>query len=110
MLLLEYVIHTLQSCIEEEEDDDDVENLKEMLPDDQSLVQSDQATFHPPDSSPALAYDSPHMDPHRVLLKHIGQSRCPVGVNSVFLRVLGFLVDTDTGDKVQTQGQAWQGK
>lgn len=100
LLLLEYVIHTLQSCIEEEEDDDDVENLKEMLPDDQSLVQSDQATFHPPDSSPALAYDSPHMDPHRVLLKHIGQSRCPVGVNSVFLRVLGFLVDTDTGDKL----------
>uniref|UniRef100_A0A8C8XR94 Regulatory factor X8 n=1 Tax=Panthera leo TaxID=9689 RepID=A0A8C8XR94_PANLE len=100
LLLLEYVIHILQSCIEEEEDDDDVENLKEMLPDDQSLVQPDQATFHPPDSSPALAYDSPHMDPHRVMLKHIGQSRCPVGVNSVFLRVLGFLVDTDTGDKL----------
>ncbi|XP_058540516.1 DNA-binding protein RFX8 isoform X6 [Neofelis nebulosa] len=103
LLLLEYVIHILQSCIEEEEDDDDVENLKEMLPDDQSLVQPDQAAFHPPDSSPALAYDSPHMDPHRVMLKHIGQSRCPVGVNSVnsvFLRVLGFLVDTDTGDKL----------
>ncbi|XP_023107332.1 DNA-binding protein RFX8 isoform X4 [Felis catus] len=100
LLLLEYVIHILQSCIEEEEDDDDVGNLKEMLPDDQSLVQPDQATFHPPDSSPALAYDSPHMDPHRVMLKHIGQSRCPVGVNSVFLRVLGFLVDTDTGDKL----------
>nr|XP_060465281.1 DNA-binding protein RFX8 isoform X1 [Panthera onca] len=100
LLLLEYVIHILQSCIEEEEDDDDVENLKEMLPDDQSLVQPDQATFHPPDSSPALAYDSPHMDPHRVMLKHVGQSQCPVGVNSVFLRVLGFLVDTDTGDKL----------
>ncbi|XP_045301624.1 DNA-binding protein RFX8 isoform X4 [Leopardus geoffroyi] len=100
LLLLEYVIHILQSCIEEEEDDDDVGNLKEMLPDDQSLVQPDQATFHPPDSSPALAYDSPHMDPHRVMLKHISQSRCPMGVNSVLLRVLGFLVDTDTGDKL----------
>ncbi|XP_060465346.2 DNA-binding protein RFX8 isoform X5 [Panthera onca] len=100
LLLLEYVIHILQSCIEEEEDDDDVENLKEMLPDDQSLVQPDQANFHPPDSSPALAYDSPHMDPHRVMLKHVGQSQCPVGVNSVFLRVLDFLVDTDTGDKL----------
>ncbi|XP_029794355.1 DNA-binding protein RFX8 [Suricata suricatta] len=100
LLLLEYVIHILQSCIEEEEDDDDVGNLKEMLPDDQSLVQLDQAPFHPPDSSPAQEYDSSCVAPPRVTLKHIGQSRCPVGVNSVFLRVLGFLVDTATGDKL----------
>ncbi|XP_039109038.1 DNA-binding protein RFX8 [Hyaena hyaena] len=100
LLLLEYVIHILQSCIEEEEDDDDMGNLEEVLPDDQPLVQPDQAPFHPPDSSPVQEHDSPCVDPHRVTLEHIGQSRCPMGVNSVFLRVLGFLVDTDTGDKL----------
>ena len=104
MLLLEFVTHILQSRIEEEEEDDDVGNLKEMLPDDQSLVQPDQAPFHPPDSSPTQEYDSPSVDPHRVTLKHMGQSQYPVGVSSVVLRVLGFLVDTDTGNKVQIQG------
>lgn len=104
------MIHILQSCIEEEEDEDDMGNLKEVLPDDQPLVQPDQAPFHPPDSSPVQEHDSPCVDAHWVTLEHIGQGRCPMGVNSVFLRVLGFLVDTDTGDKVQTQGQAWQGK
>ncbi|XP_072597552.1 LOW QUALITY PROTEIN: DNA-binding protein RFX8 [Vulpes vulpes] len=100
LLLLEFVTHILQSRIEEEEEDDDVGNLKEMLPDDQSLVQPDQAPFHPPDSSPTQEYDSPSVDPHRVTLKHMGQSRYPVGVSSVVLRVLGFLVDTDTGNKL----------
>lgn len=104
MLLLEFVTHLLQSCIEEEEEDDDVGNLKEMLPDDQSLVQPHQDPFHPPDSSPTQEYESPSVDPHRVTLKHMGQSRCSVGVSSVVLRVLGFLVDADTGNKVQTQG------
>lgn len=96
--------HLLQSCIEEEEEDDDVGNLKEMLPDDRSLVQPHQDPFHPPDSSPTQEYESPSVDPHRVTLKHMGQSRCSVGVSSVVLRVLGFLVDADTGNKVQTQG------
>ncbi|XP_032696322.1 DNA-binding protein RFX8 isoform X2 [Lontra canadensis] len=100
LLLLEFVTHLLQSCIEEEEEDNDVGNLKEMLPDDQSLVQPDQAPFHLPDSSPAQEYESPSVDPHRVTLKHMGQSRCSVGASSVVLRVLGFLVDTDTGNKL----------
>uniref|UniRef100_H0XQ11 DNA-binding protein RFX8 n=1 Tax=Otolemur garnettii TaxID=30611 RepID=H0XQ11_OTOGA len=39
LLLLEYVIHILQSCIEEEEEEEDVGSVKEMLTDDQSLVQ-----------------------------------------------------------------------
>ncbi|XP_053445336.1 DNA-binding protein RFX8 [Nycticebus coucang] len=97
LLLLEYVIHILQSCIEEEEEEEDVGNIKEMLPDDQSLVQPDQALFHPPDSSPTQACASPSMEPP---LMHLGQSRCPVGVSSLVLRVLGFLVDTATGNKL----------
>ncbi|XP_032275992.1 DNA-binding protein RFX8 [Phoca vitulina] len=100
LLLLEFVTHLLQSCIEEEEEDDDGGHLKEMLPDDQSLVQPDQAYFHPPDSSPSQEYESPSVDPHWVTLKHMGQSRCPMGVSSVVLRVLGFLVDSDTGNKL----------
>ncbi|XP_037383880.1 DNA-binding protein RFX8 isoform X2 [Talpa occidentalis] len=98
LLLLEYVIHILQSCMEEEEDS--VGNIKEMLPDDQSPVQSDQALFHPLDSSPTQEHDSPSVVPQRVLLKHTSQSWCTMGVNSLVLRVLGFLVDTTTGNKV----------
>ncbi|XP_057165057.1 DNA-binding protein RFX8 [Ursus arctos] len=100
LLLLEFVTHLLQSCIEEEEEDDDVGNLKEMLPDDQSVVQPDQAPFHPPDSLPTQEYEGPSVDLHGVTLKHMGQSRCPMGVSSVVLRVLGFLVDADTGNKL----------
>ncbi|XP_014647072.1 PREDICTED: DNA-binding protein RFX8 [Ceratotherium simum simum] len=97
LLLLEYVIHILQSCIEEE---DDVGNLKEMLPDDQSLVQPDEALVHPPDSSPTQDCASPSVDPHWVTLKRMSQSPCPLGVSGVVLRVLGFLVDTATGNKL----------
>nr|XP_045741162.2 DNA-binding protein RFX8 [Mirounga angustirostris] len=100
LLLLEFVTHLLQSCIEEEEEDDDGGHLKERLPDDQSLVQPDQASLHPPDSSPSQEYESPSVDPHWVTLKHMGQSQCPMGVSSVVLRVLGFLVDSDTGNKL----------
>ncbi|KAF5926213.1 hypothetical protein HPG69_011340 [Diceros bicornis minor] len=85
------------SCIEEE---DDVGNLKEMLPDDQSLVQPDEALVHPPDSSPAQDCESPSVDPHWVTLKRMSQSPCPLGVSGVVLRVLGFLVDTATGNKL----------
>nr|XP_023474304.1 DNA-binding protein RFX8 [Equus caballus] len=99
LLLLEYVIHILQSCIEEEEEDN-VGNFKEMLPDDQSLVQPDEAIVHPPDSLPTQDYESPSVDPPWVSLKHVSQSQCPVGVSSVALSVLGFLVDTATGNKL----------
>lgn len=99
MLLLEYVIHLLQSCIDEEEEED-VGNLKEMLPDDQSAVQPDQAPFHGPEPSPSQEYGSPSVDPPRVVLKHESQSRCAMGMSRVVLRVLGFLVDTATGNKV----------
>nr|XP_019609353.1 PREDICTED: DNA-binding protein RFX8 [Rhinolophus sinicus] len=100
LLLLEYVIHLLQSCIDEEEEEDDVGNLKEMLPDDQSPVQPDQAPFHGPEPSPSQEYGSPSVDPPRVMLKHESQSRCAVGMSRVVLRVLGFLVDTATGNKL----------
>uniref|UniRef100_A0A9L0JFQ1 Regulatory factor X8 n=1 Tax=Equus asinus TaxID=9793 RepID=A0A9L0JFQ1_EQUAS len=99
LLLLEYVIHILQSCIEEEEEDN-VGNFKEMLPDDQSLIQPDEAIVHPPDSLPTQDYESPSVDPPWVSLKHVSQSRSPVGVSSVALSVLGFLVDTATGNKL----------
>lgn len=97
------MIHILQSCIEEEEEDN-VGNFKEMLPDDQSLIQPDEAIVHPPDSLPTQDYESPSVDPPWVSLKHVSQSRSPVGVSSVALSVLGFLVDTATGNKVQTRG------
>ncbi|XP_027959829.1 DNA-binding protein RFX8 [Eumetopias jubatus] len=100
LLLLEFVTHLLQSCMEEGEEDDDGGHLKEMLPDDRSLVQPDQASFHPPHSSPAQEYESPSVDPHWVTLKHRGQSQCPMGVSGVVLSVLGFLVDSDTGNKL----------
>lgn len=38
------------------------------------------------------------------MLEHVSQSQCPVGVSSVILRVLGFLVDTATGNKVPRLG------
>ncbi|XP_060043414.1 DNA-binding protein RFX8 isoform X3 [Erinaceus europaeus] len=99
LLLLEYVIHILQSCLEEEEEED-MGNLKKMLPDEQPLVQPDQALFHPPDSSPTQEHERLGVDPPQVTLKHVDQSLCPVGMSSVVLRVLGFLVDTATGNKL----------
>lgn len=75
-------------------------NLKEMLPDDQSPVQPDQAPLHSPKSSSSQEYGTPSVDPPRMMLKHESQSRCAVDVSRVVLRVLGFLVDTATGNKV----------
>ncbi|KAM5251308.1 DNA-binding protein RFX8 [Hipposideros larvatus] len=100
LLLLEYVIHIVQSCIEEGEEEDDVGNLKAMLPDDQSLVQPDQAAFHRPESPPFQEYGSLSVDPPRVTLQYASQSLCAMGVSSMVLRVLGFLVDTTTGNKL----------
>lgn len=93
------MIHILQSCIEEdEEDEDDVGNLQEELPEYQWPVQPDQGLTHPPESSPAQEHDSPSEEPLRVTLRPGSQSCCAV------VRVPGFLVDTATGNKVQTPG------
>ncbi|XP_011368450.1 DNA-binding protein RFX8 [Pteropus vampyrus] len=100
LLLVEYVIHILQSCIEEEEEDDDVGSLQEMPPDDHSLVRPDQAPFHPPESPPSQEHRSLSVDPPRAVLTHMTQSWCPAGVSGVVLGVLGFLVDTATGEKL----------
>nr|KAF6448618.1 RFX family member 8, lacking RFX DNA binding domain [Rousettus aegyptiacus] len=100
LLLVEYVIHILQSCIEEEEEDDDVGSLQEMPPDDHSLVRPDQTPFHPPESPPSQEHRSPSVDPPRAVLTHMTQSWCPAGMNGVVLGVLGFLVDTVTGEKL----------
>ncbi|KAJ8787901.1 hypothetical protein J1605_005559 [Eschrichtius robustus] len=101
LLLLEYVIHILQSCIEEDEEGGDVGNLQEMLPDDQPLVPPDQELSRPPDPSPAQERRSPSADPHRVTLRHKSHSQCATEGSSVVVRVPGFLVDIVTGDKVQ---------
>uniref|UniRef100_G3T839 DNA-binding protein RFX8 n=1 Tax=Loxodonta africana TaxID=9785 RepID=G3T839_LOXAF len=95
LLLLEYVIHVLQSSVEE-----DVENLDEVLSDDQSLIQPHQALFYPPDSSPTQECESPRGEPPQLMLKHTSQSWCAAGLSSMTLRVLGFLVDTATGNQV----------
>ncbi|XP_054402995.1 DNA-binding protein RFX8 isoform X4 [Pongo abelii] len=100
LLLLEYVIHILQSCLEEEEEEEDVGNVKEMLPDDPTLSQPDQALSHPLNSSLSQACASPSVEPLGVMLTHMGHGRYPVGVSNMVLRILGFLVDTATGDKL----------
>ncbi|XP_068420497.1 DNA-binding protein RFX8 isoform X3 [Eschrichtius robustus] len=100
LLLLEYVIHILQSCIEEDEEGGDVGNLQEMLPDDQPLVPPDQELSRPPDPSPAQERRSPSADPHRVTLRHKSHSQCATEGSSVVVRVPGFLVDIVTGDKL----------
>ncbi|XP_047379020.1 DNA-binding protein RFX8 isoform X3 [Sciurus carolinensis] len=100
LLLLEYVIHILQSYIEEEEEEEDMGNLKDMLPDDQSLIQPVPALFHPLDSPPTQECASPSAEPPWVTLKHTSQSPSPVGMSNMILRVLGFLVDATTGNKL----------
>ncbi|XP_059798539.1 DNA-binding protein RFX8 isoform X2 [Balaenoptera ricei] len=100
LLLLEYVIHILQSCIEEDEEGDDVGNLKEMLPDDQPLVPPDQELSRPPDPSPAQERRSPSADAPRVTLRHKSHGQCATEGSSVVVRVPGFLVDIVTGDKL----------
>nr|XP_058935617.1 LOW QUALITY PROTEIN: DNA-binding protein RFX8 [Kogia breviceps] len=99
LLLLEYVIHILQSCIEEEDEEDgDLGNLKEMLPDDQPLVPPDQELPCPPDPSPAQERRSPSADPPLVALRHEGQSHGATEGGGVVARVPGFLVDIATGN------------
>ncbi|XP_063505173.1 DNA-binding protein RFX8-like isoform X14 [Pongo pygmaeus] len=96
----EYVIHILQSCLEEEEEEEDMGNVKEMLPDDPTLSQPDQALSHPLNSSLSQACASPSVELLGVMLTHMGHGRYPVGVSNMVLRILGFLVDTATGDKL----------
>ncbi|XP_006870829.1 PREDICTED: DNA-binding protein RFX8-like [Chrysochloris asiatica] len=100
LLLLEYVIHILQSCIEEEEEEEDMGSLKELLSDAQSVIQPDQALFHPFVTSPTPELQSPSVEPPRVMLRHLSQGRCTSDVSGVILKVLGFLVDTATGNKL----------
>lgn len=103
MLLLEYVIHILQSCIEEEEEEDDVGSLKETLPDGQCPVQPHHEPHHPPDCPPAQECESLSADPPRVMLRCRDQSPgATAGSSVVVVRVPGFLVDTVTGSKVGT--------
>nr|XP_028688079.1 DNA-binding protein RFX8 isoform X2 [Macaca mulatta] len=100
LLLLEYVIHTLQSCLEEEEEEEDMGNVKEMLPDDPTLGQPDQALFHPLNSSWPQTCACPSVESLGVTPTHVDQGRYPVGVSNMVLRILGFLVDTATGNKL----------
>ncbi|XP_011236866.1 DNA-binding protein RFX8 isoform X1 [Mus musculus] len=99
LLLLEYVIHILESCIEEEEEED-LGSLQDLLSDDQFLTQPDQALFHPLDSLPTSECASRNVESPQVTLKHTSQSCGPMGMGSVVLQVLGFLVDTATGNKL----------
>nr|XP_026264409.1 DNA-binding protein RFX8 [Urocitellus parryii] len=98
LLLLEYVIHILQSYLEEEEEEEDMGNL--ILPDDQPLIQPVEALFHPLDAPPTQECASPSAEPPWVTLEHTSQSPSPEGMSSIVLRVLGFLVDTATGNKL----------
>uniref|UniRef100_A0A4X2L7W5 DNA-binding protein RFX8 n=1 Tax=Vombatus ursinus TaxID=29139 RepID=A0A4X2L7W5_VOMUR len=98
LLLLEYVIHILQSCIEDEEEEEDGGNLKEMQPDDKSPIQPTPEPLQSPDS-PMKQSENHYDEPPRVtLMKHISQS--DVCLSSVIFKVLGFLVDAATGNKL----------
>ncbi|XP_004633256.2 DNA-binding protein RFX8 [Octodon degus] len=94
LLLLEYVTHVFQSCLEEEEEEEDVGNLRVALPDDRSLAPPPQALAYPLD--PLL---HPGTGQLRVTLESRSHSLGPVDVSSVVLWVLGFLVDNATGNK-----------
>ncbi|XP_010957381.2 DNA-binding protein RFX8 isoform X6 [Camelus bactrianus] len=100
LLLLEYMIHIIQSCLEKEEEDKDMGNLKDMLPDDQPPVPPDQEPFHRPDGSPAQEPEVLGADLPRVTLRHRSQDGCDPAGNSVVVRVPGFLVDTTTSNKL----------
>ncbi|XP_049990713.1 DNA-binding protein RFX8 [Alexandromys fortis] len=100
LLLLEYVIHVLESFVEEEEEEEDLGSLQDLLSDEQFLTQPDQALFHPLDTLPTSECASRSVESPQVTLKHMSQSCGPMGVSSLVLQVLGFLVDTATGNKL----------
>lgn len=91
--------------MEEEEEEEDLGSLQDLLSDDQFLTQPDQALFHSLDSLPASECASRNVESPQVTLKHMSQSCSPMGVSSMVLQVLGFLVDTATGNKVETPTQ-----
>lgn len=100
LLLLEYVIHILESFVEEEEEEEDLGSLQDLLSDEQFLTQPDQALFHPLDTLPMSECASRSVESPQVTLRHVSRSCGPTGVSSVVLQVLGFLVDTATGNKL----------
>lgn len=87
---------------EDIEEEKDVVQLRDIVPEAQPLVQPDQALYHPPDSSPTQNFEDLNLGLCQVTLKYMSQSRCPMGENSMVLRILGFLTDMATGNKVQT--------
>lgn len=102
LLLLEYVTHLFQSCLEEEEEEEDTGILKEALPGDRSVAPPVQALFQPLDPSLPQNYACPSTGPRQGTLEHGSHSLGPMGMSNVVLWVLGFLVDTATGHKVDT--------
>uniref|UniRef100_H0UZ08 Regulatory factor X8 n=1 Tax=Cavia porcellus TaxID=10141 RepID=H0UZ08_CAVPO len=99
LLLLEYVTHLFQSCLEEEEEEEDTGILKEALPGDRSVAPPVQALFQPLDPSLPQNYACPSTGPRQGTLEHGSHSLGPMGMSNVVLWVLGFLVDTATGHK-----------
>ncbi|KAM5227817.1 DNA-binding protein RFX8 [Ctenodactylus gundi] len=100
LLLMEYVNHIFQSCVEEEEKEEDSGNPKNVLPNDQPLLQPVQTLFHPLASSQAQEYMNLSVEPPQVMLGHVGQRCLPVDISNLVLWVLGFQVDTATGNKL----------
>lgn len=99
------MIHILESFVEEEEEEEDLGSLQDLLSDEQFLTQPDQALFHPLDTLPTSECASRSVESPQVTLKHMSQSCGPVGVSSMVLQVLGFLVDAATGNKVNRETQ-----
>ncbi|XP_026515388.1 DNA-binding protein RFX8 [Terrapene carolina triunguis] len=92
LLLLEYVIHILQSHIEEEGDG----TLSDMQQND-SPTQLVREPAHLWDNFSAEQFRAGAPEPTRVTLT---QSQSDVNLNSIILRVLSCLVDSATGNKL----------
>ncbi|XP_065436970.1 DNA-binding protein RFX8 isoform X2 [Chrysemys picta bellii] len=92
LLLLEYVIHILQSHIEEEGDG----TLSDMQQND-SPTQLVHEPAHLWDNFSAEQFRAGAPEPTRVTLT---QSQSDVNLNSIILRVLSCLVDSATGNKL----------
>ncbi|KAG6928387.1 regulatory factor X 8, partial [Chelydra serpentina] len=92
LLLLEYVIHILQSHIEEEGDG---------TPSDMQQNDSPTQLVHEParlwDNFSAEQFQARAPEPTRVTLT---QNQSDINLNSIILRVLNCLVDSATGNKL----------
>ncbi|KAH0504031.1 DNA-binding protein RFX8 [Microtus ochrogaster] len=93
LLLLEYVIHILESFVEEEEEEEDLGSLQDLLSDEQFLTQPDQALFHPLDTLPMSECASRSVESPQVTLKHMSQSCGPMGVSSMVLQLIQVLLE-----------------